>query len=60
MRGCGEGLVGLEEGVLRETEGKTRTGVWKGQGQEEMGVEQGGKRSPWVTSEGGREGRPAG
>lgn len=46
----------LEEGVLWETEGKTRTGVWKGQGQEGMGVEWGGKHSPWVTSEGGREG----
>lgn len=46
----------LEEGVLWETEGKTRTGVWKGQGQEGMGVEWGGKHSPWVTSERGREG----
>lgn len=52
----GEVLVVLEEGVLWETEGKTRTGVWKGQGQEGMGVEWGGKHSPWVTSEGGREG----
>lgn len=51
-----EVLVLLEEGVLWETEGKTRTGVWKGQGQEGMGVEWGRKHSPWVTSEGGREG----
>lgn len=56
VRVCGEGLVGLEEeGSPLGGEGKTRTEVWKGQGQEGMGAEQGGKHSPWVTSEGGRE-----
>lgn len=49
----------LEEGVLWETEGKTRTGVWKGQGQEGMGVEWGGNQS--LGDLGGRkEGLPMG
>lgn len=56
----GRAWWGWRRGVLRDTEGKTRTGVCKGQGQEGMGAEQGGKHSPWVTSEGGREGLPAG
>lgn len=46
MRGCGEGLVGLEEGSPRETEGKTRTGVWKGQGQEGWGWSRAGSTVP--------------
>lgn len=41
-----EVLVVPEEGVLWETEGKTRTGVWKGQGQEGMGVEWAGSSVP--------------
>ena len=42
----GRAWWGWRRGVLRETEGKTRTGVWKGQGQEGMGAEQAGSTVP--------------
>lgn len=58
MRGS-RGPGGAGGGESWGDQGKTRTGVWKGQGQEGMGAEQGGKHSPWVTSEGGRESRAA-
>ena len=55
-----EGLVGLEEGCPPGDRRKDKDRSLEGPRAGGDGGGAGGKHSPWVTSERGREGRPAG